>query len=274
MRLKTASLISALYFLVTFVALLLAPQKDSYIKFLDVGQGDSIFIRDSEGHTVLIDGGGNYQVDQVINQEMPFPVCHFDYLVITHLHLDHVKGLEKILKRCSVDFVMFNDVSYASAYWDDFRHLLEKNNAKNIFSGDEFSIGKINFKVLWPTRELFQSEVKNQNDTSVVLLMDYGNFEALFMGDLEDNFQNDLDIDGVRNLIDGELEVIKIAHHGSYNGVYMPLINALKPVSCVVSVGSGNKFGHPNKKAMEELSGAGCKIMRTDLLGDIVIPIN
>jgi competence protein ComEC len=70
------------------------------------------------------------------------------------------------------------------------------------------------------------------------------------------------------------LDVVKIAHHGSSNGVYMPLINELKPDTCIVSVGSDNKFGHPDTGSMQDLDQAGCKVLRTDYLGDIVIKNN
>lgn len=271
MSLKSISLVATIFFLISVFTAALRPKSGFYINFMDVGQGDAIFIRTPENYTMLIDGGGNYQVDQTLNKEMFFPLCHLDYLIVTHPHLDHIKGLEKVLKRCSVDFVMFNDVSYESPALDVFKHLLENNNVINVFAGDELSLGKIKIKILWPERELLQTRVKNLNNTSAVLFLDYGNFEALFMGDLEEDYQAKLDPVPLKALINGKLDVIKIAHHGSYNGVYMPLINELKPGKCVVSVGSDNTFGHPDKKSMQDLTAAGCEVLRTDLLGDIVI---
>jgi competence protein ComEC len=271
MSLKTISLIATIFFLISLFTAVLRPRNGLYIKFMDVGQGDAAFIRTPENYTMLIDGGGNYQSDQTLNQEMFFPLCHLDYLVVTHPHSDHIKGLEKILKRCSVGFVMFNDVSYESPDLDVFKHLLKNNNVINVFAGDELSLGKINIKILWPEREFLQTRVKNLNNISAVLFLDYGNFEALFMGDLEEDYQAKLDLAPLKVFINGKLNVIKIAHHGSYNGVYMPLINELKPEKCVVSVGSDNTFGHPDKKSMESLTAAGCEVLRTDLLGDIVI---
>jgi competence protein ComEC len=271
MNLKITSLIATVFFFVSFLAAALVPKGGLYIKFMDVGQGDAIFIRTPENYTILIDGGGDFQADQTLNQEMFFPLCHLNYLVVTHPHSDHIKGLEKILKRCSVDIVMFNDVSYESATLDGFKLLLQKNKVIYGLAGDEFNVGKIKIKILWPERELLQTRVKNLNDTSMVIFLDYGKFEALFMGDLEENYQEKLNLASIKALIDGNFDVVKISHHGSYNGVYMPLIEELKPGKCVVSVGSDNTFGHPDKKSMLDLAASGCEVLRTDLLGDIVI---
>jgi beta-lactamase superfamily II metal-dependent hydrolase len=244
------------------------------VKFIDVGQGDAIFIRSIEGNTMLIDGGENSEGDRALNQEMFFPFCHLDYLLVTHPHADHIRGLEKVLKRCSVGLIMFNDVSTASASLDRFRQLVKKNNVINTYVGDEFNFGKGKIKILWPPRELTLSGIKNLNDLSTVVFLDYGDFEGLFLGDLQGNNQVSLDISGIKNLIDGRLEVIKIAHHGSSNGVYLPVINDLKPSTCVISVGSDNKFGHPNASSVLELGQAGCEVLRTDFLGDVVIKKN
>lgn len=274
MQLRKISFIAVTFYLLAFFALSVRTKVPIYVKFLDVGQGDAIFIRTAEGNTMLIDGGGNFEADRALNQEMFFPFCHFDYLLVTHPHADHIGGLEKILKRCSADVIMFNDVSSSSPGLDRFRQLIEKNNVINTFAGDEFSFGKGKIKILWPPRELPHSGIKNLNEVSTVVFLDYGDFEGLFLGDLQTDYQADLDLSGIKNLIDGGLEVVKIAHHGSVNGVYLPLINDLKPGRCVISVGADNKFGHPDAGSVQQLDLAGCKVLRTDLLGDIVIKNN
>jgi competence protein ComEC len=271
MKLKTISLIAAAFYLAFFLAVATYTKSGIQVRVMDVGQGDSIFIRTPDNFTMLIDGGGDYQADQELAKEMFFPFCHLDYLVVTHPHMDHIGGLEKILKRCSVGIVMFNDVSYESSTLDDFRHLIRKNKVINGLAGNEFDLGKTKIKILWPDPDITQARVKNLNDTSIVLFLDYGNFEALFMGDLEADYQNNLDLSSIKGLIDGRLEMIKIAHHGSSNGVYMPLIDELKPEKCVVSVGKDNSYGHPNRQSLLDLTGSGCQVLRTDLLGDIVI---
>ncbi len=181
---------------------------------------------------------------------------------------------EKILKTCSAGSIMFNDVSTSSPGLGRFRQLIEKYNVINAYAGDEFSFGKGTIKILWPPRELPHSGIKNLNNVSTIMFLDYGDFEGLFLGDLQNDYQTDLDLSSIKDLIDGRLEVVKIAHHGSSNGVYLPLINDLKPETCVISVGADNKFGHPDASSVRQLSQAGCRVLRTDLLGDIVIKNN
>jgi len=274
MQLRKISLIATIFYLLSFLALSLRPNTPIFVKIIDVGQGDSIFVRTSEGDTLLIDGGENSEADRDLNQEMFFPSCHLDYLIITHPHSDHIGGLEKILKRCSVGVIMFNDISSDSATLVRLRQLLEKNKVINTYEGDKYSFGKGVIKILWPTRELTHSVNKNLNDLSIVVFLDYGDFEGLFLGDLQDNYQRDLDLPSIKGLINGPLEVIKIAHHGSSNGVYLSLINELKPRKCAISVGSDNKFGHPNQTSVSNLVNAGCEVLRTDFIGDIVIKNN
>jgi competence protein ComEC len=206
MQLRKISLIAVVFYLLSFLALSLKPGTPIYVKFIDVGQGDSIFIRTSEGDTLLIDGGADSEADRDLNQEMFFPFCQLDYLIITHPHADHIGGLEKIVKRCSIGVVMFNDISSDTATLVKLRQLLEKNKVINTYAGDEFSFGKGIIKILWPTRELVPSVNKNLNDLSTVVFLDYGDFEGLFLGDLQDNYQADLDLSGIKNLINGPLE--------------------------------------------------------------------
>ena len=263
-----------MYFVLSFLSLILYPKKGFYLEVFDVGQGDSIFIRTENGSTMLIDGGDNYQADQKLNKEMFFPFCSLDYILVTHPHSDHIKGLEKILKRCKVGTIMFNDVSYGSDDLTVFRDLLRKNNVKKVFIGDEFVLDDVNIKILWPPRELFDSGIKNLNDVSTVVFLDFGNFEALLLGDLQNDNQSKLDLDSIKTLIEGDLDVLKVAHHGSINGTYLPLLTSLKPKNCLISVGSDNKFGHPSLQAVKTMEDAGCRVLRTDLVGDIVIKTN
>lgn len=274
MELKKISLITTVFYLIAFFAIYTREKAELYINFIDVGQGDAIFIRTAEGSTLLIDGGDNSEADRALNQEMFFPLCRLDHIILTHPHADHYKGLEKILKRCSVGELTFNDISSGSGALDSFRQIITDKFVKNNFLGDEISFGKGNIKILWPPRELMNSGIKNLNDVSIVVFLDYGNFEGLFLGDLQDNYQDDLDLSSIKSQIQGKLDVLKVAHHGSHNGVYIPLISELKPEKCIVSVGSDNKFGHPDAGSMRELTESGCEVLRTDLIGDIVIKIN
>jgi len=271
MNLKKVSVAAVFFYLAAFLAFSLAPKNGLSIKFFDVGQGDSIFIRVPNGKTILIDGGGNNEASSALNREMFFPFCRIDYLILTHVHADHLVGLNRIMTNCQIGEVRINDIVYRSAALDDFREIIKKNNVKTIFSGDIIRFDEVYIKILWPTQESLQNPDKNLNNTSVVLFLDYKDFEGLFLGDAELKVQEKLDLKGILPYIDNGLDVLKVAHHGSKNGLDMDLITSLKPKECVISVGAGNTYGLPDPAVTASLKDSGCKVKRTDLMGDIVI---
>lgn len=223
------------------------------IEIFDVGQGDAILI-DIYGEKILIDGGDNFEVDYKLNSFTPFWGCELSALILTHPHYDHLAGLNRVLERCQVQQIMFNDVNYSSYEFEIFKKKVADLNVKSIVAGDSFEINNVSFEVLWPTKEFLDSRIENINNVSVVVVMRYKDFSALFLGDLE------------RKISLPHAEFIKIAHHGASNGV-RPKI---RPGDvCVISVGEDNRFGHPHEETLKHLEDSGCEVLRTDLEGDI-----
>jgi competence protein ComEC len=241
------------------------------IYFWDVGQGDATYIVTPNGNRILIDGGDNYEVDFNLAKLVPFFSCKLDAIILTHPHYDHIKGLSRIMSRCKIPTVMFNDVEFTSRDFSYFKDLSKKFNVLNAYQGDEFVIDGVTFKILWPTIEFMQTKIKDINETSVVVLLDYGNFEALLLGDAGSQDLAKVDLNSIKPLIDGDLEVLKVPHHGSKFGLNKAFYGELKPKNCIISVGKDNKFGHPSKEVVEYLSDTGCNVMRTDIDGDITV---
>ena len=265
-------LIAVYYFLSILFTFRVVKNKGIYVHIFDVGQGDAILI-DVEGSKILIDGGANFEVDYELNKIMPFWNCELFALILTHPHYDHVAGLNKVLDRCKVDQIMFNDVDYPSAEFGIFKNKISSLNIKNAIEGDFFSINDVSFYILWPTQNFLDSRIENVNNMSVVIFMDYGNFEAIFLGDAEIDVLSKIDLSGVSHLIDGKLDLLKIAHHGAKNGNHKGFINALNPEICAISVGSDNRFGHPHPQTLDFLNEIGCNVLRTDEVGDIKIKV-
>lgn len=227
------------------------------IRVFDVGQGDAILI-DVYGKKILIDGGANFEVDYKLNKYVPFWDCNLTALILTHPHYDHLAGLNRVLERCRVQQVMFNDVNYSSYEFDLFKEKVAKLNVKSITAGDKFEINNVLFEVLWPTKEFLDSRIENINNVSVVMVMKYEDFNALFLGDLE------------RKIDLPRAEYVKIAHHGASNGVKPEI----EPGDiCVISVGEDNRFGHPHEETLKYLKENDCEVLRTDEMGDISIKI-
>lgn len=270
---KIGSLVSIIfaYIALTLAGLFSRHPAGFQMEFVDVGQGDSTLITTQNGKRILIDGGDNFTIDYELAKLMPFYNCNLDAVILTHPHDDHLIGLNRILTRCKVSTVMFNDVDFTSRTFSDFKELTKNISTRNLYKGDEFEIDGVSFEVLWPEKEFTQTKSADINDYSIVLLVDYGDFEALLLGDINgDKFQK-FDIGKYSSLIDGDFDVVKVSHHGSKYGVDKPFYAALKPKTCVISVGADNKFGHPDKGVLDFLSGINCNILRTDEKGNIVL---
>ena len=241
------------------------------IRIIDVGQGDAVLIRSPEGRIMLIDGGENFEADRDIASQMFYPFCYIEKIFITHSHFDHYGGIGKIYDRCTVAQVMFNDISTGTSSWEALKEKFKNNSEENSFIGDEYLLGSVYLKILWPGKDILEKRVKNLNNTSLVIFLDYKDYEALFLGDLEVDALKEIDISDITGLIQGKLDLLKVSHHGSNTGSYRPLVEQLDTIYCVISVGKDNKFNHPHKEALESYEELGCKVLRTDIEGDIVI---
>jgi len=272
---KTSDLMLIIFIYIVFSFSMLLPKNNKVLEidFWNVGQGDSIYISTPNGKKILIDGGDNFETDFEIAKLIPFYSCKLDVIVLTHPHYDHIKGLNRVLQRCEVGVVMFNDVDFTSRDFLYFKEKTENINVKNVFAGDEFVIDNVNFKILWPSKEFLQNKVSDINDSSVVIFLDYGNFEALLAGDATSKVLENINPEGIRSEIDGEFEVIKIPHHGSKYSLAKGFYAGLKPKTCVISVGAVNKFGHPSPDTIKFLEEIGCNVLRTDIKGDIKIKV-
>lgn len=261
------------YMFFSLVGLFSKPQTGFGMEFVDVGQGDSIYITTEHGKKILIDGGDNYTIDYELAKKMPFYACNLEAVILTHPHYDHLNGLNRVISRCKISTLMFNDIDFSSKEFSDFKEISKKVTARNLFKGDDFEIDGVSFKVLWPTKEFTEKKGPDINDTSIVLFVDYGDFEAFLLGDVNDTTLANLDLSSVKPLINGDLEAIKVSHHGSKYGLDKQFYLDLKPKNCIIEVGKDNKFGHPDKGVLDFLESIKCNVLRTDLKGNIVLKV-
>jgi competence protein ComEC len=117
-------------------------------------------------------------------------------------------------------------------------------------------------KVLHPDKN-YQTE--DSNNTSIVLQVDYHGFRALFTGDLGSEAENEVEV--------GNVDVLKVAHHGSKYSTSMDWLEKVNPKMVVISVGKNNRYGHPHKELLERLKEVGSVIRRTDEEGEVVVKV-
>ncbi len=265
-------LIVLIFYLLLKGSYLLLTKEGAEINIVDVGQGDAIYIRTKNGRKIIIDGGPNYELDNFLQERSILGNCTVDLVILTHPHADHVKGLNRLIKRCQVKQVLNNIVSHDSKVYKAWLEGISSYNAKQVKAGDTFVVDGLTFIVLWP-QGYYGSSSKKKNNSSIVVLLDYGPFEALFMGDLEADASSKIDLGLIEGYLDGRLELYKVPHQGARDAHNVGLVKYLMPEVCVISVGN-NSFGHPHEEVVNSLRGMGCDVRKTSEEGTIKISLD
>lgn len=257
-------------------------QSDAALHILDVGQGDAILLRAGSAD-ILVDGGPDASVLRQLGAARPVWDRHIEILVLTHPQQDHLAGLLPLLERESIGLVLLPRVPAAS---DLFRAFVEGVLARDIpvrfaDSGQRVQAQDLTITVLAPSPRALALALKNPNHGSIVLRVDVGgSFSALLTGDIERGAEHLLVQDwGVARIVErssGEAgqwkhaldtDVLKVPHHGSKTSTSVRLLRAVNPSLAVVSVGLGNRYGHPHADVFTRLSGV--PVLRTDAHGTV-----
>ncbi|MDA1060327.1 MAG: MBL fold metallo-hydrolase, partial [bacterium] len=161
------------------------PDHKFHIYFLDVGQGDAIFIKTPENHQILIDGGPQNNVIEELTDIIPFFDKSIDLIVLTHPHADHLSGLIHVLKRYKVDSVLIAGIDYESSYYDEFLAEILDSQIFVAEASTDFLFGDVLLDVIYPKNQLLGESFSNLNNSSIVLSVNYGPNVILLTGDLE-----------------------------------------------------------------------------------------
>lgn len=236
------------------------PEGTLKIHFIDVGQGDSEFLELPDGKTMLIDAGESSESATVAGYIKDKGYTKTDYVVATHPHSDHIGGLPGIISSFEVDEVWAPKVQHDTQTFESFLDSvsdkgLSINTAtagKTIYDADGCKI-----EILSPNEN---SSFDDLNDWSVILKATFGNEVFLFTGDAGANV--------ISSANPGDIDVLKVGHHGSDTSTTPGLISSLSPSYAVISCGAGNSYGHPDQSTLDALSGV--EIYRTDTDGTVV----
>lgn len=244
-----------------------------HIFVFDVGQGDAILVQKAD-QQVLIDGGPDTSVLSKLGQVMPFWDHKIEYLILTHPHADHLVGLVEVAKRYEVGQIISSDASHTTGeYLEWLKTIKDKNIPYQVaIKGEKWDVGDCQvicqkWEIFYPEESFKDKEISNLNNTSVVAKMVYGDFSVLLPGDAERGV-----LDEVTSKNDLDSTVLKVAHHGSDNGLTLKFLEAVSPELAVISVGQNNQYGHPGKSTLELLQNI--EVLRTDQNGDIQLTSN
>ena len=232
------------------------------VNYIDVGQGDSIFIQLPNKETMLIDAGEAYEADNVINYLNNLGIKKIDYVVGTHPHTDHIGGLEEFINTFDVGSIYMPKVSSNSKTFEDLLTTISNKGlkVKTAKSGVVvLSEDNLKLEFIAPNSDNYS----NLNNYSAVLKLTYLDNTFLFMGDAEtlseDEITSDVDAD-----------VIKVGHHGSDSSSSVEFVKKVSPEYAIIMVGEDNSYNHPYQSIIDRYESVGAKVLRTDLDGNIV----
>ena len=239
---------------------------NSFVTFLDVEQGDSVFMILPKGKTILIDTGGKYMSDYSIvkNKTIPYlnslGINKINSLVLTHGDYDHMGEAINLVENFKVEKVIFNCGEFNDLEQELIK-VLDKKKIPYYSCVEELNIddNKLYF--------LNNKDYGNENDNSSIIYTQLNNHKFLFMGDAGVEVEEEL----IEKFNLQNIAVLKVGHHGSKTSSSKEFINEINPKYSVISVGKNNRYGHPNKEVLNNLEAF--KIYRTDQDGSIMFKI-
>jgi competence protein ComEC len=244
------------------------------IHFLDVGQGDAIALRTPQGHWALIDAGPRTATwDAGRSVVLPFfrrrGVRRIQVLIASHGDADHLGGAPAVMAALSPELVLEPGQPLGSHLYLEHLSLVDATGAewRAARAGDTLRLGEVSLAVLHPS-DAWLTAHPQPNENSLVIALRYRGFDALFTGDIGWPAESAL----VRDM--QQMEVLKVGHHGSAGSTAEPWLRRLGPAVAVISVGRGNRYGHPAPAVLQRLRSAGVRVRRTDQGGTVTITTN
>lgn len=246
---------------------------DLTLHFLDVGQGDGAVVRTPNGHWIVIDAGPrSAHGDAGRRVVVPFLLRHgvrsLSAVVVSHAHADHIGGVEAVLDRFPTGEVLEPGEAVADPLYHEF---LDAIAAAAVpwhagRPGEHFELDGVRFTLLHPD-VTWPGWGEDLNEDSLVLLVEYGTFRALFSGDIGFPVEAYL-----RGRI-GPIDLLKVGHHGSRGSTGDAWLNELQPRAAIISVGDNN-YGHPAPETLRRLAGHHVPIWRTDQQGTVAVTVH
>ena len=234
---------------------------EAKIHFINTGNSDAILII-KDNKAALIDGGDNDDEEKVVSYLKNKGVKELEYIFATHPHADHIGGLDAVIDNIKVkNLYVSNGDADTKSYRDFILAAANKGlNPSVPLLNSEFKLSDSTFKVL------SVANLEDPNNNSIVLLYTNGNDKVLLTGDAEAEIE--------KNIKPGNIDLLKVGHHGSHSSTTREFIEKITPEYAVILAGNNNKYGHPHVETVELLKEKQIEVHRSDECGDIVFISN
>jgi competence protein ComEC len=239
------------------------------VVFLDVGQGDSIFIKTPRGKFILLDGGGSHFYSVSAKKILPYlrhrGVREIYLMINSHPDSDHLKGWTETAEKMPFRYVMVPASLFQAEEYDEVKEIARQRGAEVLgaAAGQHINIeAGLNIEVLYPPAYMGNGDYNQQ---SLVLRLEYGDFSLLMPGDLEKEGLEQL---AASDRVQPTL-LVKVPHHGSRGALLEDFYEKLGPYAAIISAGKNNIYGHPAREVLDYLEEQGILVLRTDMDGAV-----
>ena len=239
------------------------------VAFLDIGQGDSIYIEAPNGNQMIIDGGPATNLMNALPPVLPFADHTIDTIMVTNPDADHYAGFIPLLKSYAIGSVIEPGTKNPSVMHRELQSLIHRMHIPELLARKDMTITLdsehgVVFRVLFPDRDVSSWTT---NDGSIVGILSYGATRIMFTGDATKKTESIVIADNEASAL--ESDILKVGHHGSRTSTSDSFVTVVDPRIAVISDGLHNKYGHPNKETHTTLARHQITIHRTDQEGTI-----
>jgi len=237
------------------------------VAFLDVGQGDAIYIEAPNGNQVLLDGGPNKAVLRELSEHMPFYDRSLDAVIASHPDQDHIGGLPAVLGRYAVGMAMDPGLEHDTAAYQELERLVREKDIERVVARRGQTVwldDDIYLEILFPDRDPSGWE---SNDASIITRLVYGDIAFMLTGDAPQKMEQyvaGLDGKGLAS------SVLKLGHHGSKTSTSDMFLGFVAPQYAVISAGKDNRYGHPHEEVTSLVEGFGISMLATAEHGTVI----
>lgn len=236
------------------------------VHFLDIGQGDAIFL-DYQGFQILVDGGPDNRIIEQLRQTMPIGDNTIDWVILSHPDADHLGGLLDVINSYQVDKVIMPKISKDTSLYEAWESILVKKEISIFYieQQEEITLTEdYHIRFLHPTPNTIEKHFAPNNYSLVTHIL-FGEIDLLLTGDIEAEVEELL----VKEYKELDIELLKSPHHGSKSSSTPEFLEMLSPELVVIQSGKDNKFGHPHNRVLFRYEQIGAQVFRNDQEGDL-----